>query len=208
MQTLRDLKLTESTLVVFSSDNGPWLIRGLHGGSAGLLRDGKGSTWEGGMREPGIFWWPGTIRPGTVQREVASLMDLLPTIAELAGARVPEDRTLDGRSIVSLLKGQTPPRPAPYFYYDGSTLLAVRKGPWKAHLITRDGYGPNRNSPKTHNPPLLINLEEDPSEAHDVAKDHPDVVADLLAEIDRHRASFQPAPSLLDMDPRPTRPAR
>ncbi len=197
LKALRDGGLAERTLVIFSSDNGPWLTQGLRGGSAGLLRDGKGSTWEGGMRVPGIFWWPGRIRPG-VQREMATTMDLLPTLLELAGARPPKDRTLDGTSIVPLLFGTGTPGPRPFFFYDGTLLLAVRKGPWKAHVITRPGYGPERANPKRHDPPLLFHLEHDPSEARDVARDHPDVVADLLAEIDRHRAGVKPVPSQVD----------
>ena len=152
------------------------------------------------MRVPGIAWWPGKIPAGVIQREMACLMDLLPTFADLVGEPPPGDRQLDGRSILTLLLGQGRPEPLVYFYYDGSTLLAVRKGRWKAHLITRDGYGPNRRSPRTHNPPMLINLDTDPSESHDVAKNHPEVVADLLAEIDRHRAGLTPAASLIDPD--------
>ena len=95
LDTLRELGLDNRTLVAFTSDNGPWLIFNEHGGSAGLLRDGKGSTWEGGMREPTLFWWPGTIPPGVVT-DIGSTLDLLPTCAKLAGAELPADLTLDG----------------------------------------------------------------------------------------------------------------
>jgi len=198
LRTLRDLGLAEKTLVVFSSDNGPWLIKNQHGGSAGLLRDGKGSTWEGGMREPGIFWWPGTIQPG-VCRKMATLMDVFPTFLELAGVPLPADRELDGRSLVPVLLGKGDGGAKVLFYYNNTVLMAVRKGPWKAHLLTRTGYGPESKKIETHDPPLLFNLYEDPSEKYNVAKDHPDVVADLLAEVERHKAALKPGTPQLDL---------
>ncbi len=202
LQTLRE-GLAGQTLVVFSSDNGPWLPRLLHGGSAGLLKDGKGSTWEGGMRVPGIFWWPGRIPAGTVCREFASTMDLLPTAAALAGVDAPKDRSLDGVNITDLLTRGQAPAERPFFYWDGGELLAVRRGPWKAHMITRPGYGPDRNNPKKHDPPLLFNLDHDPSETVDVAAEHPDVVQSLLAEVAKHRAGLVPVPSQLELEPLP-----
>lgn len=201
LATLRETHIESNTLVIFSSDNGPWLIKGTDGGSAGLLRDGKGSTWEGGMRVPGIFWWPGKVKPA-VQQAVGQTMDVLPTLCELAGAALPTDREYDGRSLVPELTGEAPPaEPRVVYFYDGYTLMAVRKGPWKAHLITRPGYGPERNKPKRHDPPALFNLEHDPSENFDVSKDHPDVVADLQAEIKRHQEAFKPAVSRIDTRP-------
>lgn len=189
LQTLRDLGLAENTLVFFSSDNGPWLAQRQNGGSAGLLRDGKGSTWEGGMREPGIAWWPGRIKPGRVTAALAGTMDLFPTFIKLAGGEVPKDRAIDGVDMGPILFETGPSNRKIHFYYRGQRLMAVRKGPWKAHLITQDGYGRNI---ETHDPPLLFQVEQDPSERFDVAKEHPDVVADLLAEIERHKATIQP----------------
>lgn len=189
LQTLRDLGLAENTLVFFSSDNGPWLTQRQNGGSAGLLRDGKGSTWEGGMREPGIAWWPGRIKPGRVTAALAGTMDLFPTFIKLAGGEVPKDRVIDGVDMSPILFETGPSNRMIHFYYRGQRLMAVRKGPWKAHLITQDGYGRNI---ETHDPPLLFQVEQDPSERFDVAKEHPDVVADLLAEIERHKATIQP----------------
>ena len=98
LAAIREQGLAESTLVVFTSDNGPWLIKELHGGSAGLLREGKGSTWEGGVRVPCLVWWPGTIAPGRVALDLVSELDLFSTCLELAGAKVPEDRPIDGIS--------------------------------------------------------------------------------------------------------------
>jgi len=195
LDTLRKLNLAASTLVFFTSDNGPWLTQRQNGGSAGLLRGGKGSTWEGGMREPGIAWWPGTVKAGVVSRAIGSTLDLLPTLATLAGATVPADRPIDGKDLTPLLLGKGPAREKPFFFYRGERLWAVRKGPWKAHLITRPGYGGKEES---HDPPLLFQLEVDPSEAYDVAGRHPDVVADLLKEVEKHRAGVKPVKSRLD----------
>ncbi len=192
--TLRELKLAENTLVLFTSDNGPWLIRRLQGGSAGLLREGKGSTWEGGMREPCIAWWPGRIQPNTVSHELASTMDFFNTALELAGVPVPTDREIDGVSLAPILLGNGPGNRTTMFFYRDDELYAVRKGPWKLHLITEAGYN---DKPVKHDPPLLFQLEQDPSEQWDVAKENPEVVADLLREIERHRAGLKPVPCQL-----------
>ena len=161
LDTLCELKLERRTLVVFSSDNGPWLAFDEHGSSAGLLREGKGSTWEGGMREPALFWWPGRIKPGVVT-DLGSLLDVFPTCVALAGGKLPADRVLDGADLSPALLGTGPsPRRAMFFYRD-TKLYAVRHGPWKAHFITQSGYGPDK--PVEHDPPLLFHLGEDPGE--------------------------------------------
>lgn len=195
LDTLRREGLAENTVVIFTSDNGPWLTQGDQGGSAGLLRDGKGSTWEGGMREPAIAWGPGRIRPG-VTRELAGTVDLPVTFWKLAGVAPPADRVLDGMDISPvLLEGGRSPRQV-VFYYRGPDLFAVRKGPFKAHFITRAAYGPDDT--KKHDPPLLYNVERDPSEQFDVAKQHPEVIADIAREVERHRAGLVPGKPQLD----------
>jgi arylsulfatase A-like enzyme len=196
LKALRDEGLAENTLVVFTSDNGPWLIKRQAGGSAGLLREGKGSTWEGGMRVPGIFWWPGKIKAGTVSQELASTLDLFATCLTLAGIPLPQDRQHDGYDLSpTLLAGSPSPRETMYYYRDVD-LFAIRKGPWKMHLRTQPGYGQPR--PDEHDPPLLYNLEHDPSEQYDLAKDHPDVIAELQSEIQRHRATVKPVKNQLE----------
>ncbi len=196
IDTLRREKLDRKTLVFFSSDNGPWLIMNQQGGSAGLLRGGKGSTWEGGMRVPGIAWWPGKIQPGSVNTNLACLMDLFPTTLHLAGATPPADRIIDGVDLSDvLLKGAASPRHL-FFYYRGANLFAARKDQWKLHLLTQKGYG--QPQPETHDPPLLFDLHTDPGESFNVATNHPTVVADLLQEIERHRATIVPVPSQLE----------
>ncbi len=215
LDTLRSEGLDKNTFVFFTSDNGPWLIRGLAGGSAGLLRDGKGSTWEGGMREPGIAWWPGKIPAGKVCHEIATTMDLLPTIARFAGTEPPQDREMDGVDIGPLLKNPEIREEAVEFdeskkpkavlrpvvdrkvfcYYRGTELFAARLGPWKAHFITQAAYGQPKAEP--HDPPLLFNLEADPGESFECAADHPDVIAQIKAAVEKHRATVKPVKNQL-----------
>lgn len=194
LDTLRKEGLSERTFAFFTSDNGPWLTQKLHGGSAGLLRDGKGTTWEGGMREPAIAWWPGRIRAASIAVDLAATMDFLPTLARLAGADVPSDRIIDGVDLAPVLFGAGPGLRQTMFYYRGSELMAVRKGAFKAHLIT---WTNGQKEKELHDPPLLFNLQEDPSEQFDIAARHPDVVADLLKEAEAHRASITPVPDQL-----------
>ena len=189
LDTLRQEGLAENTLVFFTSDNGPWLIMGDQGGSAGLLKDGKGSTWEGGMRVPGIAWMPGRIKPG-VTRELAGTMDLLPTCLALADAGVPEKTELDGIDLASLLfRSRTLPQ-RPYFYYRGDQLFACRLGEWKAHFKTQTGYG--QPKAETHEPPLLFHLGRDPSEKRNVASAHPEVLEKIREAVKRHQAPLVP----------------
>jgi arylsulfatase A len=186
---LRREGLASKTLVIFTSDNGPWLSEREQGGSAGLLRDGKGSTWEGGMRVPAIAWMPGRIQPG-VTSQPASTLDLFPTALALAGARAPADVVLDGQDIAPLLFAGAPLPQRPFFYYRGHEIFACRLGDWKAHFITQGGFGaPGR---EVHNPPLLFHLPRDPAEKFNVASDHPEVIAEIRAAVEKHRAEVVP----------------
>ncbi|MBM3823147.1 MAG: sulfatase [Verrucomicrobia bacterium] len=194
LQALRSARLDQNTLVVFSSDNGPWLTFDHHGGSAGPLREGKGSTWEGGMRVPGIFWWPGRIPAGTTQREMATTMDLLPTCATLARAQLP-DSPLDGVDLSPMLFQATNVTRPPFFYYRGATLYAARIGLWKAHWITKSAYG--SDLAQTHSPPLLFHLGEDPGERWNRAALHPDILRAFENAQAEHRARIAPAPTQL-----------
>ena len=186
---LRTEGIAERTLVVFTSDNGPWLIMGDQGGSAGLLRDGKGSTWEGGMRVPGIAWMPGHIKPG-VTSQLAGTIDLLPTALALSGAKVSDKVTLDGVDLASLLFQNTPLAPRPYFYYRGDQLFACRLGEWKAHFKTQTGYGAAKA--EEHDPPQLFHLGSDPSEKRNVAAAHVDVIAQIQEAVKLHQSSIVP----------------
>ncbi|MEQ1859323.1 MAG: sulfatase [Chthoniobacteraceae bacterium] len=193
LDAVRAAGIEKNTFVFFTSDNGPWLIRGLAGGSAGLLRDGKGSTYEGGMRVPGIAWMPGRVPAGSVCREIASTMDLFTTCATWAGAKVPADRAIDGLDITPLLTASGTLKRDAYLYYRGTQLFAARLGKWKAHYLTQPGYF--QPKPDPHDPPLLYDLQADPGESFDVAAQHPDVLAQIAAAVERHRASVKPVPT-------------
>jgi len=180
LDTLRKLGIDKKTFVVFTSDNGPWLIKGPDGGCALPLRDGKGTTYEGGMREPCILWWPGRIPAGKVCSEMALSMDLLPTIARLAGAK-PPDHKIDGKDIWPLAAGEAgakTPHEA-FFYYNNTGLQAVRSGKWKLILYAPPGNGEGAARPQQ--PPELYDLEADIGESKNLAPDHPDIVEKLKA---------------------------
>ena len=177
LETLRTLGIDENTFVVFTSDNGPWLVKGENGGSALPLRDGKGTTYEGGMREPCLMRWPGRIPAGRVCSEMALSMDLLPTFGKLAGAKRP-DHKIDGLDISPLVLGE-PGAKTPheaFFYYSGTGLQAVRSGQWKLILYTAPAAVDPDVKPRS---PELYDLVADISESKNVAPEHPDVVARL-----------------------------
>ncbi|MBL9077343.1 MAG: sulfatase [Planctomycetes bacterium] len=190
LDALDRLDLAERTLVVFTSDNGPWLGYGEHAGSAGPLREGKGTTFEGGIRAPTLVRWPGHVPAGAVCSEFAATIDLLPTFARLIGAELPAHR-IDGRDITPLLFGAPDaksPHEAFYCYYDGGQLQAVRDARWKLHFAHRyatlgDRAGGKGGAPAPYaNARIersLFDLHADPGETTDVAAEHPDVVARL-----------------------------
>jgi arylsulfatase A len=189
VQTLRELGIEERTLLVFTSDNGPWLGYYEQAGSAGLLRGDKGSTWEGGMREPTVFSWPGTIKPGVI-RQMGSTLDILPTCVKLAGGELPVGLVLDGVDLSPVLLGTGESPRDTMFYYRGTKVFAVRHGEYKAHFTTQTGYG--GDEPVSHDPPLLCHLGHDPGELYDVAADHPEIIAELRKIVDQHQKSVTP----------------
>ena len=181
LDTLRELNLDERTLVVFTSDNGPWLAKGTDGGSAKPLRGGKGSTWEGGVRVPTIARWPGSIAPGSVCAAVTGTIDLLPTAVTLAGGTVPTDPVIDGRDISPLLLGKTTrsPREA-HYYFQHYKLEAVRHGPWKLALAPQlETMGKRAQPDADATAPRLYNLDTDIGELTNLADQHPDIVGQL-----------------------------
>lgn len=193
---IKALGLDEKTLVIFTCDNGPWLAYGNHAGSAGPLREGKGTTWEGGVRVPCIMRWPGKIPARLVQHELAATIDLLPTFAKLIGAELPPHR-IDGRDIWPLVVGEEgakTPHEA-YYYYWGRELQAVRSGPWKLHfphsyrsLTGKPGRDGQPNGYREARCGLeLYNLASDIGEQHNVAAAHPDVVVRLKALAEKAR---------------------
>ena len=198
LQTLRNLKLDQNTIVWFTSDNGPWLTFKEHGGTAGLLREGKGTTWDGGMREPSICWWPETIPAGQVSAELGTTMDIYSTSLALAGARLEKDRIVDGYDLTESLKGNSKSPRENVYYYRGTRLMALRKGPWKAHFATQESYTGN-NKLTEHDPPVLYNLEVDPSEQWDVAEEHPEIIAEIKAVAVAHGKTVVAVPSQLEI---------
>ncbi len=196
VSTLQQLELERNTLLVFTSDNGPWLSYGNHAGSAGPLREGKGTMFDGGCRVPCLMKWPAAISPGTVCSEPAMTIDLLPTIAELIEAPLPE-QPIDGLSITGLMCGenQKSPHDALHFYW-GPELQAIRSGQWKLHfphayrtLAGKPG-GSDGMPARYQNARIeesLFDLTSDPGETRDVAAAHPEVVQQLRTLADKAR---------------------
>ncbi len=185
LDTLRELKLTERTLVLFTSDNGPWLTQGKKGGVAGPLRGGKGSTWEGGMREPTIALWPDKIPAGMTCDAPLSEIDVLPTLVKLAGGQVPTDRKIDGKDMWPLLTGRTKESPhEALFYFNGKKLEAVRCGPWKLAIAPQALCTP-KAEPVKHTGPRLYNLDTDIGEKTDIAAEHPEIVKRLQTSVEQ-----------------------
>jgi len=190
LATLEELNLTENTLVIFISDNGPWLNFGNHAGSTAGLREGKGTSFEGGQRVPCIMQWPESIPAGLVNPQLAASIDILPTIAEITGAELPK-RKIDGISILPLLSGEqnVSPRESLYYYYGRNNLEAVRYEHWKLVLphITRsyrnvlpgnDGVpGPYSRDTVQQ---ALYDLRRDPGESYDVQELYPEITEKLM----------------------------
>ncbi len=201
LNTLKKHKLDKDTLVIFTSDNGPWLSYGDHAGSSGSLREGKGTAWEGGVRVPFIARWPGKIPAGRTTRTPAMTIDLLPTIAKLANAELPKHK-IDGLDIWPLLKGDPNaknPHDAYFFYYNNNELQAVRSGNWKlilphtyrtlgAQAKAKDGVPVKYSNVKVGLE--LYDLATDAGEKTNVADQHPDVVKRLEALAEQARADL------------------
>ena len=196
LDAIKRAKLDDNTLVIFTSDNGPWLSYGNHAGSRGAFREGKGTAFEGGVRVPFVARWPGRIPRGAVGALPAMTIDLLPTFATLAGTTVSNERIIDGRDIWPLLTnapGAQSPHDAFYFYW-GTELHAIRSGKWKLHLphpyrsLERAGHDgiPGKYVQKTI-ALSLFDLDKDPGESIDVAERNPDVVDKLQKLAERAR---------------------
>lgn len=198
LEALEQAGVDDNTLVVYTSDNGPWLSYGDHGGSAGPLREGKGTTFEGGVRVPCIMRWPGRIPKGRVQEQPAMTIDVLPTVARLLAAELPE-HPIDGKDIWSLLACEPDaksPHAAYFFWYRGGSLEAMRSGRWKLHFphpyrTMRDrklGSGGIPGKYQRARTGLeLYDLASEIGERTNVADAHPEVVAKLVALADRKR---------------------
>jgi len=190
LDALKEHGIDEQTLVVFTSDNGPWLLYGEHAGSAEPFREGKGTSFEGGFRVPCIMRWPGKIPAGRNCTELAATLDILPTLAALIGADVPQDRIIDGKDIRPLMFGQ-PGAKSPhdvFYYYAGRDLQAIRMGKWKLVFPHTYGYpnppgkgGQPGTRDKSRIELSLFDLNADVSETTNVASENPAIVAKLQA---------------------------
>jgi arylsulfatase len=216
LATLAKHKLDEKTLVIFTADNGPWLSYGDHAGSAGPLREGKGTAWEGGVREPFAARWSGVIPAGSACHEPAMTIDLLPTIANLIGAKLPEHK-IDGLDVWPLLSGDPGaknPHDAYYFYYADNELQAVSSGTKKLYLPHtyrtlggrpggRDGM-PVEYEQRTLTEPELYDVVADIGETKNIAAENPETVDQLLAIAERARGDL--GDSLTKRTPKGARP--
>jgi arylsulfatase len=200
MQTLKKYDLEENTLVIFTSDNGPWLSYGTHAGSTGIFREGKGTSWEGGIRVPAIMKWKGKIPEGRVQDKPLMSIDLLPTIAYVTGASLPQ-KPIDGKNVwplVSMENNASSPHEAYFVYYNKNELQAVIMGKWKLYFPHRyrslpdDFVAPSNGIPGKYGmidleEVELYDLENDPSETKNVSGDYPEVVKKMSALADNAR---------------------
>jgi arylsulfatase A-like enzyme len=184
MDTLRELGVADSTLVIFSSDNGPWATRGADAGVATPLRGAKGGTFEGGVRVPTIAWWPGSVPAGASIDTITGSIDMLPTLVALAGGTVPADNKIDGADISQILLGKTTESARKVnYYFMGDELQAVRLGPWKLAITAQEER--TRGVPKfakdSYDLPRLYNLDTDIGERKNGAARHPEIVRQLQA---------------------------
>jgi len=184
LEELKNLKLDKNTIVVFSSDNGPWLVYKNHSGSSGPLRNGKGTTWDGGVRVPAIFWGS-NIKP-VIINDIGSTLDIYSTFLSLAEVNYEDDSILDGYDLSkTLFEGEESVRNE-MFFYKGDELFAVRLGDYKLHLKTTDWY----KQPVEHNPPLLFNLNIDPSEQFNISNQNKEKVKEILKLIEDHNSKM------------------
>ncbi|XP_062502846.1 steryl-sulfatase-like isoform X2 [Corticium candelabrum] len=206
MKSLKDNEVDNNTIVFFTSDNGPWLIRELEGGSAGLLYEGKTTTWEGGVREPGIVRFPPLIKAGRISHEVVTTYDIFSTVLTLADVREPTDRIIDGRDMSPILfdvTGKTSHKCL--FIYKGTPnekltgLWAIRCGPYKAHYVTNTHLN---HTAVIHNPALLYHLEYDPGENFPIdskSSEYEEAMLVIEAAKKEHEATLKPVPNQMAM---------
>ena len=180
LKELKNLKIDKKTIVVFTSDNGPWLVYKSHSGSAGLLRNGKGTTWEGGVRVPTIFWGS-NIKPGVIN-DIGSTLDIYTTFLSLSNIELQDDMIIDGLDLSKTLFYQKKSPREKMFFYKGDELFAVRLNNLKLHFKTTDWF----KKPVSHNPPLLFDLDKDPSEKYDIYQKNEDKINEILKLVEKH----------------------
>ncbi|MCG8511961.1 MAG: sulfatase-like hydrolase/transferase, partial [Rhodospirillales bacterium] len=200
IKALEEEGMAKNTLVIFATDNGPWLSKGDRAGDTGGLREGKRTVFDGGVRTPGIFYWPGTIDAGQVVDTPAAVMDIFPTVARLAGGKLPE-KTIDGVDICSLFMKDTgttydPQRPLAFYEYTRANMRALRSGKWKLvfphayESVSRDEHYKITNKGRGQTPLALFDMENDSGETTNLADKHPDVVVRLTKMADAIRSDI------------------
>ncbi|SFB31698.1 sulfatase family protein [Algoriphagus aquimarinus] len=185
---LKDNGLDKNTYVIFTSDNGPWLVYNEQGGSSGSLYGGKGTSYEGGVRVPTVIWGPGNVKPGVISK-MGSTLDLLPTITTLAGAKMPQDRVYDGFDLSPVFRGENATPRDEMFYYHGDRLFAVRKGDFKLYFYSNNPAGYPEKLAKLEKL-TLYNLGHDPSERFDLADQNPEIVKEIEEIAKKHSAEM------------------
>jgi arylsulfatase len=198
MKALRANNLEKNTLIIFTSDNGPWLNYGNHAGSTGGLREGKGTSYEGGQRVPCILYWKGRIAAGKISNSLISSIDIFPTVAALLGAPLPSKK-IDGISLLPIINGDytAQPRKEFYYYYRRNNLEAVRQGDWKLVLshptrtylkypVGKDGH-PGEVDENFPGEMGLYDLRRDPGERYDVQNEYPEIIRSLQALAEKAR---------------------
>lgn len=177
LATLKKEGLDKNTYVIFTSDNGPWVVYNEQGGSAGPLFGAKGTSYEGGVRVPAIVWGPGRVKPAVIS-EMGSTLDLLPTICKLSGTPVPTDRVYDGCDLSEVLSGKGRSPRNELFYYHGTRLFAARKGNYKLYYYRNNPAGYPEKMEKLESV-QLFHVQHDPSERFDLAEKHPEIIPKL-----------------------------
>lgn len=200
---LKSQKLDKNTLVVFVSDNGPWVIKRINSGSNGELRDGKASAFEGGFRAPCIFWGYG-VKPASYQTSMGSTLDLLPTLCDLASVTLPDDPALEGESLVEVLSGEKAESDRNiYYYYRGGEIHAIREGNYKLHVKCNQlkyfalDIIPEEEMKQL---PWLYDVNQDPGERFNIAAKNPEIVKHLLELIKERERTVQPVESIFDLE--------
>ena len=191
LETLENLKLSENTFVIFTSDNGPWSWVNIDGGSSGLLKGNKGSVYEGGYRVPAIAWMPGSIDQGIISQSLASTLDLYPTMLAMTGNEKFQTEELDGMDISNTFFNNTPIR-EDIHYYRQDTLVGIRHNEWKMYI---NDPNPWDDELSQKDMPALYHIEHDPSEKYNISKNNPDIVKKMKDLSNKHILSIPKTPS-------------
>ena len=191
LETLKNLKLSENTFVIFTSDNGPWSWVNIDGGSSGLLKGNKGSVYEGGYRVPAIAWMPGSIDQGIISQSLASTLDLYPTMLAMTGNEKFQTEELDGMDISNTFFNNTPIR-EDIHYYRQDTLVGIRHNEWKMYI---NDPNPWDDELPQKDMPALYHIEHDPSEKYNIAKNNPEIVKKMKDLFNKHILSIPKMPS-------------